>query len=113
MSRPYLTREEKLTLPRYPFWTVDETEKMRKILFKKGYPVIVITTRLGCDKEEHDAWIVPRVDVGVFIEQLSRQRLTVEVEAEGSMQSALTFVYDYKGEDVLKAVRRFQRRTVL
>lgn len=109
MSKPYMTREDKLALPRYPFWTVDETSAIESILFKKGYHIIVTTTRLGCDCKEHDAWIVPRRDVGVIIEQLFRQRISVEVEAEGSMQAAIIFVYDYKASDILKAVKKFHR----
>lgn len=109
MSKPYLTREEKLALPRYPFWTCEETDEMNHILFKKGYHVIVMTTRLGCDCKEHDAWIVPRRDVGGIIEQLFRQRIAVEVEAEGSMQAAIIFVYDYKAAAILNAVKKFQK----
>ncbi len=104
-----MTREEKLTLPSHPFWTVDETKEIERILFKKGYHVIVTTTRLGCDRKEHDAWVVPRMDVGVIVEQLFRQRISVEVEAEGSMQAAIIFVYDYKASDIVKAVKKFHR----
>lgn len=104
-----MTREDKLALPRHPFWTVDESIEIERILFKKDYHVIVTTTRLGCDCKEHDAWIVPRRDVGIIVEQLFRQRIAVEVEAEGNMQAAIIFVYDYAAEDILRAVRRFRK----
>ena len=109
MSRSYFTEDDKMVLSPYPRWTYNEIKTMEFILHKKDYEVNIVS-RVGCDRKRHDAWLVPRKHVPFIIEQLFRQRLVVEVQAEGKLQASINFVYDYSAVQVIEAVSRFQKR---
>lgn len=109
MSRPYLTEDKKLVKYNFPPWTSEECYQMTNILDEKGYSVVVGVQRVGCDGKYHDSWQVWREDVPRLIEQLFRQRLIVEVQAEGQGRASINFCYDYAAESILDAVRRFQK----
>lgn len=81
-SRPYLNEDAKMALSPFPKWTWKE--------------------------KWHDAWLVQRKDVPRLIEQLFRQRIVVEVQAEGHGEASINFVYDYPAEQIIEAVTRFQ-----
>lgn len=108
MSRPYFTESDKLAYSPFPRWTWDENIKIVSILHEKGYFANAVSRR-GCDRKYHDAWQVPRKDVPQLVEQLFRQRITVEVQAEGKGMAAITFVYDYAASTIIESVRRFQK----
>ena len=112
MSRSYFTEDQKLFVSHHPKWSWEDKDLIKDILDKKGY-IINIVSRVGCDRKNHDAWLVEREDVPQLIEQLFRQRITVEVQAEGHDKAAIIFVYDYRAEDIFSAVKRFQKRRIL
>lgn len=106
MSEPYFTEDMKLVKVHFPKWTLSECMIMHHILKEKGY-VMNCVSRIGCDGKYHDAWEVERADVPRLIEQLFRQRITVEVQAEGHGKASINFVYDYAAETILSACKRF------
>lgn len=112
MSRSYFTEDQKFYHSPYPKWTWEEQDVIQDILFKKGY-FINIVTRVGCDRKSHDAWQVEREDIPQLIEQLFRQRITVEVQAEGSYKASINFCYDYSAGTIIDAVSRFQKKKVV
>ncbi|MBQ2653050.1 MAG: hypothetical protein IJF83_05800 [Methanobrevibacter sp.] len=109
MSRPYLTIEDKFIQPHYALWSHEASEKIKSTLMKKGYFIIVPTTRKGYDNKEHNSWVVYRKEIGVILEQLFRQRVNVEVEATGTFEADIIFVSDPHETDMLKIVKRFQK----
>ena len=109
MSRSYFNESHKMyRVEDVPKWNWDEQDTIQEILFAKGYFVNIVS-RVGCDRKYHDAWIVERADVPQLIEELFRQRFTVEVQSEGSYKASINFCYDYPGESVISAVRRFRK----
>ena len=108
MSRSYFTEDQKLVKFHFPKWTFDECYTIRDILYDKGY-FINCVSRVACDGKTHDAWQVQREDVPQLIEQLFRQRLVVEVQAEGGYKAGIIFGYDYAAETIIGAVKRFQK----
>lgn len=112
MSKSYFTEDKKLLLSPYPRWTYEESREIETTLYKKGY-VMNIVSRVGCDRKRHDAWQVPRKHIPQLIEELFRQRITVEVQAEGGLQASINFVYDYSGAQIVQAVKRFRKCKVV
>lgn len=108
MSRSYFTEDAKMASSPFPKWTFEECCKIGSILHEKGYYVNIVS-RVGCDRKYHDAWQVERKDMPRLIEQLFRQRITVEVQAEGQGKASINFVYDYNAQTIIGAVGRFQR----
>ena len=108
MSRSYFTEDQKMAYSPYPAWTFDESAMIRDILYEKGYFVNIVA-RVGCDRHYHDAWLVQRRDIGRLIEQLFRQRIVVEVQAEGHGEASINFCYDYEGAHIIRCVKRFHR----
>lgn len=108
MSREYLTEDAKLTYVSFPKWSADEQMRIHRILLDKGY-LINCVSRVGCDRKRHDAWQVERADVPRLIEQLFRQRIVVEVQAEGHGKASINFVYDYSASQIIDAVGRFHK----
>lgn len=112
MSRSYFNEDSKMFTSPYKAWSVEACITIHNILFEKGY-FINCVSRIGCDRKYHDAWQVEREDVPRLIEQLFRQRFTVEVQAEGKGKASINFVYDYAEESVISAVKRFQKNKVI
>ena len=112
MSRSYFTEDQKMVSSPYPKWTWEEQDKIREILLEKGY-IVNIVTRVGCDRKPHDAWHVQREDIPQLIEQLFRQRITVEVQAEGGYKASINFCYDYAAGTIIDVVSRFQKKKVI
>lgn len=108
MTESYFTEDQKMYTSNFPKWNFDECYLIQEILMDKGYPMNCVT-RVGCDRKWHDAWQVQRADVPRLIEQLFRQRLAVEVQAEGHGKASINFVYDYHPDTIIAAVRRFWR----
>lgn len=108
MTRSYFTEDAKMFHSPYPKWTFEESYLIQDILMSKGYFVNCVS-RVGCDRKYHDAWQVERKDIPRLIEQLFRQRITVEVQAEGHGKASINFVYDYAAESIIAAVRGFQK----
>ena len=108
MSRSYYTENQKLTsLSNVEPWTADECYTIRETLYQKGYFTNCVS-RIGADKKWHDAWQVERKDVPRLVEQLFRQRLVAEFQAEGHDLACIIFSYDYPAETIIDAVARFQ-----
>ena len=107
MTQSYFTEDQKMARSPWPKWTFDECYQITRILYDKGYYISCVS-RVGCDRKYHDAWQVQREDVPRLIEQLFRQRITVEVQAEGSYKASINFVYDYHASTIIDAVSRFQ-----
>ena len=108
MSLPYFTEDAKLIYSPYPTWTGKECYEIQQILKDKDYKVLCCS-RIGCDRKYHDAWEVEREDIPRLIEQLFRQRITVEVQAEGHGKASINFVYDYGAKQIIRAVSKFQK----
>ena len=108
MSRSYHTEDKKLVKISFPKWTWDEGYIISEILYNKGYFTNCVT-RIGADGKAHDAIQVEREDVPVLVEQLFRQRLVAEYQAEGHGKAAIIFSHDYSSETIIRAVERFQK----
>ena len=108
MNREYFTEDQKLGKISNPRWNKDEQTIIHRILLSKGYLVNCVS-RVGCDRKYHDAWQINREDVPRLIEQLFRQRLTVEIQAEGSYKASINFIYDYHASTIIEAVKRFHK----
>jgi len=108
MSRAYSTEDEKLVYSPFPKWTLEEQKTIERILREKGY-LVTCVTRVGCDRRWHDSWQVIRQEVPQLIEELFRQRLVVEVQAEGQYKASINFCYDYHADTVISAVHRFRK----
>lgn len=108
MSRSYFNEDDKLYSVKYSKWSMKSHEVMRNLLREKGYFVNCVARR-GCDRVYHDAWQVERKEVPRLIEQLFRQRLVVEVQAEGHGNASINFVYDYSEDHIINSIRRFQK----
>lgn len=106
MSRSYFTEDQKMAYTPFPKWTMEECMTIEEILADKGYSINCVS-RVGCDRKYHDAWQVNREDVPRIIEQLFRQRITVEVQAEGGYKASINFVFDYAAETIIDAANRF------
>ena len=104
----YFTENAKMAYTSFPKWTMEDCMKMENILYDKGYYIHTVS-RVGCDRKYHDAWQVNREDVPRLIEQLFRQRIAVEVQAEGHGKASINFVYDYHADTIISAVKRFWR----
>lgn len=108
MTQPYFTEDQKMAYSPWPKWTMAECDTIRETLYNKGY-FINCVSRVGCDRKYHDAWEVERADVPRLIEQLFRQRIVVEVQAEGKGMASINFCYDYSASQIINAVKRFQK----
>jgi len=109
MTEPYFTENHKMyKFKERPRWTHKEQTRIQETLIGKGYLVNMVS-RVGCDRKWHDAWQVYRADVPQLVEELFRQRLVVEVQAEGKGMASINFVYDYFGDTVVDAVGRFRK----
>ena len=108
MSRAYFTEDAKMYKSPFPAWSMESKTLMEEMLLDKGYYMHVVA-RVGCDRKYHDAWQVQREDVPRLIEQLFRQRIAVEVQAEGKGKASINFVYDYSETQILEAVKGFWR----
>lgn len=109
MNRSYLTEDAKLIKMVFPRWSAKDCETIRETLYTKGYFTNCVL-RIGSDGKYHDALQVEREDVPQLVEQLFRQRLVAEYQAEGNYKASINFVYDYAAETIIDAVRRFQNR---
>ena len=108
MTESYFTEDQKMYISNFPKWNFDECYRIQEILHEKGYFMNCVS-RVGCDRKNHDAWQVEREDVPRLVEQLFRQRLVVEVQAEGHGKASINFVYDYHADTIISAVKRFWR----
>ena len=108
MTQAYFNEEAKLCISPWPRWSHQECKDMQVILAEKGFEIIIVS-RLGCDREYHDAWRVYREDIPQLIEELFRQRIVVEVQAEGKYHASIIFVYDYKASQIMRAARKFRK----
>lgn len=108
MSRAYFTEDQKLVRFQRVAWTFDECILMSELMETKGYQISA-ASRFGCDRQPHDAWQVERKDIPQLIEQLFRQRIPVEVQAEGKGKAGIIFVYDNTASQVINAIGMFQK----
>ena len=76
---------------------------------KKGYGVNCVS-RIGADLKSHDALQIKRQDAPQLLEQLFRQRLVAEWQAEGKGKAAIIFSHNYKVETIIAAIKRFQKK---
>jgi len=108
MTQAYFNESQKLTRFKRIPWSWKAQDVMREILCEKGYYINCVT-RIGCDRHAHDAWQVQREDVPRLVEQLFRQRIAVEVQAEGHGKASINFVYDYHEDSIIGACHRFHK----
>ena len=108
MSRSYHTEDQKLVKVQFPKWTWKECDIIRETLYEKGYFVNCVS-RIGADMKWHDALQVERADAPQLVEQLFRQRLVAEFQAEGKYHAAIIFSHDFAAETIIDAVGRFQK----
>lgn len=108
MTKAYFTEDQKMVrVVRIP-WTWEEQDTIKEILKEKGYSVKCVS-RMGYDKKAHDAWEVNRDDVSQLVEELFRQRIVAEYQAEGHGKAGIIFGHDYHASDIISAVSRFRR----
>lgn len=111
MNRSYNTEDQKMVrLKRQP-WTHKECQTIHNILCKKGY-VANCVIRIGADGKWHDALQVERADMPQLIEELFRQRLIVEIQAEGSYKASINFCYNYRASTIIDAVSSFRKKVI-
>ena len=108
MSRSYFTEDQKMVKVQFPKWTWKECDIIRETLYEKGYFVNCVS-RIGADRKWHDALQVERADAPQLVEQLFRQRLVAEFQAEGKYHAAIIFSHDFAAETIIDAVGRFQK----
>lgn len=107
-TRAYFTEDQKARkLVRVP-WTGQEQDTIQLILDEKGYGMMCVS-RIACDGKPHDAWQVNREDVPQLVEELFRQRIVAEFQAEGHGKAGIIFGYDYYASSIIDAVSRFRR----
>lgn len=106
MTRDYFTEDAKLAKLKNTEWTINDCEIMHNLMNKKGYFINCVYRR-GCDMKYHNAWEVERKDVPRLVEQLFRQRLVAEFQAEGHGKASINFVYDYHPSTIIDAIHRF------
>lgn len=95
MSRAYWNDYQKTvqpTTPR-PVWTLETRSEMEEIFESKGYYVMV-TVGLCSTGELKNKWVVPRDQIGFFIEELFKRRHIVEVEPAKHNKAEIYFVCD-------------------
>ena len=107
-SRAYFTEDQKARKPIRIPWTWEEQTAIHEILRDKGY-VVNCVSRVACDGKPHDAWQVDRDDVPQLVEELFRQRLVAEFQAEGHGKAGIIFGYDFYASTIIDAVSRFRR----
>lgn len=111
MTEAYHTEDMKLVkMARVP-WTFDECMLIHNIFHDKGYNVNCVD-RIGADGKWHDAFQIERKDAPVLVEQLFRQRLVAEYQAEGHGNAAIIFSHNYACETIIAAVKKFQKNRV-
>ena len=108
MSRSYFTEDAKLAHLKTPRWTFDECMLIHEILWEKGY-IVNCVTRRGYDGKWKEAWQVQRKDVPRLVEQLFRQRIVAEFQAEGHGNAGIIFGHPYAAETIIEAAGRFQK----
>lgn len=108
MTKAYFTEDQKLVKFHTSRWTWDEQDTIQNILREKGYNVNCVS-RIACDGESHDAWQVDRDDIPQLVEELFRQRLVAEFQAEGHGKAGIIFGYDFHADTIIDAVSRFRR----
>ena len=109
MTEPYPTEEQKFAKLKREVWTFEDCDLINKILFEKGYGVNCVS-RVGADLKSHDALQIKRQDAPQLLEQLFRQRLVAEWQAEGKGKAAIIFSHNYKVETIIAAIKRFQKK---
>ena len=108
MSEAYFTEDQKLSKLKRTAWSFDECYQIQSILEEKGYFVNCVS-RIGADLKWHDAIQIQRKDAPRLVEQLFRQRLVAEFQAEGQGKAAMIFSHNYRAESIISAVSRFQK----
>ncbi|MBQ2651931.1 MAG: hypothetical protein IJF83_00095 [Methanobrevibacter sp.] len=102
----YFTEDQKMVRMKRQPWNHDEYYQIHNILWEKGYLVNCVV-RMGADGKWHDAWQIEREDTPTLIEMLFRQRIPVEVQAEGHGKASINFVYDTRADQILECLPRF------
>lgn len=108
MSKSYFTEDAKMVTFKTPAWTFEECSLIHEILCEKGYNMNCVS-RIGYDGKMKEAWQVARKDVPRLVEQLFRQRIVAEFQAEGHGKAAIIFGYAYAADTIIEAVGRFQK----
>ena len=109
MTEPYPTEDQKLVKLKRKPWTFKECDAINCILYEKGYGVNCVT-RTGADLKGHDALQIKRKDAPQLLEQFFRQRLVAEWQTEGHGTAAIIFSHNYRGETIIAAIKRFQKK---
>ena len=110
MSKPYINDCQKIVANGgisswEANWNEDDRQEIHDAFYKKGYRVYALS-RFDHTATAHDALIISRWDVGILMEYLFQQRITVEIEAEGREEVGLILVYNTSAEDILKNIRK-------
>ena len=108
MSRSYFTEDQKMVRIDFPKWTWDEQDIIRDTLMDKGFFTNCVS-RIGADGKSHDALQVRREDVPQLVEELFRQRLVAEFQAEGKYNASIIFSHNFAAETIIEAVARFRK----
>lgn len=106
MSRDYFYEDEKFPKLKREAWDDEDCTSIHRTLLEKGYYMNNVI-RIGSDGQWHDAWQVQREDIPLLIEMCFRQRLVVEVQAEGSYKAAIIFVYNNRASQIIEAAQGF------
>lgn len=110
MSKAYFTENQKLLQPVHEpeYWNINTMYSLEETLNKRGYEVKA-NLRHDNNGKLHNAFIVDRDLIGIFIEALFQCRIIVEVEAVGRGKANIIFVCDNPLFEIKNAIRRIPK----
>lgn len=111
MSKAYFTENQKLVQPvvREPdYWNIKTMYELENAFNEKGYEVQA-NLRHDNNGKLHNALIVERDLISIFIEALFQCRIIVEVEAIGGGKANIILVCDNPLFEIKNAIRRIPK----
>ena len=115
MSESYFNEYQKCTQSKdipSMFWDMELSYIMEETFYQKGYRYVRTSLIHDHKGELHNAWVVPREHIGVFVESLFQKRIMVEVEACGHGNAHIIFVNNDsidRIESVIKSIPKCRR----
>ena len=110
MSKAYFTEDQKLMqVDQEPsYWNLNTMYSLEERLDEKGYNVRA-NLRRDHNGKLHNAFIIDRDFVGIFIEALFQCRIIVEVEAVGRGEANIIFVCDNPLFEIKNVIKRIPK----
>lgn len=110
MTKAYFTEDQKLMQPiREPnYWNLNTMYALEQAFNEKGYEVKA-NLRHDNNGKLHNAFIVDRDLIGIFIEALFQCRIIIEVEAVGKGKANIIFVCDNPLFEIKNVIRKIPK----